>query len=81
MNNIREQLSEPFGGLCIGILEELESVVKKAVFSFSTFLRENYHSDTEAWSYNKLEDGFYQDKISYEIKSIDEIYKIWQNEK
>ncbi len=58
----------------VGLLEEL---FKDEMLSFISFLRENYHSDTEAWSFNKLPLGFYQDKITYDIISVEEIFNIF----
>lgn len=77
---LRFKLAEPFGGLPADTLNELEKIVEDEVLLFHSFLRENYHSDTETWSFDKLPIGFCQDKITYNIISIEEIYKLWKNE-
>lgn len=59
-------------------IDNTYKIVKESILSFSNFLRENYHSDTEAWSFNKLPSGFYQDRETYDIISIEEIFKIWE---
>ncbi len=58
-------------------IESAYGVCKDFTLSFLTFLRENYHSDTEAWSFDKLPIGFYQDKITYDIISVEEIFNIF----
>lgn len=76
-NKLRFLLCEPFGGLRKDTVDELENVVKCFSVSFLAFIRENYHSDTEAWSFNKLPIGFYQDKITYDIISVEELFNMF----
>ena len=85
MNKIKEQLRLKMLGQLSDEKTNLDvnnayGVVKKSVLSFSNFLRENYHSDFETWSSNKLPIGFYQDRKSYDIISVEELFKIFENE-
>lgn len=84
MNKIKQELRQKMLGQLSDCNTQLDvdnayDVVKKSVLSFSLFLSENYHSDTETWSFNKLPLEYYQDKKTYDIIHISEIYKIWEN--
>jgi len=86
MNKIKEELRIKMLGQLSDENTKLDvdnaySVVKESVLSFNSFLRENYHSDFETWSSNKLPIGFYQDRKSYDIISVEELFKIFENEK
>ena len=84
MNKIKEELRLKMLGQLSDEKTQLDnaySVVKETAISFISFLRENYHSDFETWSSNRLPIGFYQDRKSYDIISIEDIFKIFENEK
>ena len=86
MNKIKQNLYQKLQGQLSSEKIKLDidnaySVVKESVLSFNSFLRENYHSDFETWSSNRLPIGFYQDRKSYDIISIEDIFKIFENEK
>lgn len=55
-------------------------VVKESALSFFNFLRENYHTEFETWTRDKLPKGKVQSKKSYDLLDIEEVFKIWENE-
>ena len=78
-NKLREQFRQRLLGQLSDERTEVDvnnaiDVCKDFSVSFISFLRENYHTDKETWTNNDIPLGFHQDKITYDIVSIEELY-------
>ena len=86
MNKLKEQLRFKMLGQLSDerTKEDINNAYSVAVdftLSFLTFLRENYHTEFETWTRNSLPKGKVQSKKSYDLLDIEEVFKIFENDK
>lgn len=85
MNKIKEELRQKLQGQLSDYNTQLDidnaySVVKNYSVLFSLFCAENYHTEFETWTKEPLPKGKIQDRKNYNIISVEDAYKIWENE-
>ena len=86
MNKIKEQLRLKMLGQLSDEKTQLDVnnayiVVRDVAVSFSVFCVENYHTEFETWTRDSLPKGKIQSKKSYGLLDIEEVFKIFENEK
>ena len=86
MNKIKEQLRLKMLGQLSDEnttvdVDNAYSVVRDVAVSFSVFCVENYHTEFETWTRDSLPKGKIQSKKSYGLLDIEEVFKIFENEK
>ncbi len=75
LNKIKQELLTVIDGLDI---DNAYSVVKEKAILFSLFCAENYHTEFETWTRDPLPKGKVQDRKSYDIIDIGEVFKIFE---
>ena len=82
MNKLKEQLRLRMLGQLSDerTKEDIDNAYDVAV-SFSVFCVENYHTEFETWTRDSLPKGKIQSKKSYGLLDIEEVFKIFENEK